>query len=74
MRGCGQERRQARASLGADNRSPMKTTPLLMLFGAISSAMFADSSVKPHIARLGKICVAIFSVLFAISEVWSLLN
>ena len=52
----------------------MKTTPALMLFGAISSAMFADSSVKPHIARLGKICVTVFSVLFAITEIWSLLN
>ena len=51
----------------------MKTTPALMLFGAISSAMFADSSVKPHIARLGKICIATFSVLFAITEIWSLL-
>jgi len=51
----------------------MKTTPLLMLFGAISSAMFADSSVKPHVARLGKTCLAVFSVLFAITEVWSLL-
>jgi hypothetical protein len=52
----------------------MKTAPALMLFGAISSAMFADSSVKPHIARLGKICVTVFSVLFTITEIWSLLN
>jgi len=52
----------------------MKTTPALMLFGAISSAMFADSSVKPHIARLGKACLAVFGVLFAITEIWSLLN
>jgi hypothetical protein len=51
----------------------MQTTPALMLFGAISSAMFADSSVKPHVARLGKTCLAVFSVLFAITEIWSLL-
>jgi hypothetical protein len=51
----------------------MKTAPLLMLFGAISSAMFADSSVKPHIARLGKASLTVFSVLFAITEIWSLL-
>jgi len=44
-----------------------------MLFGAISSAMFADSSVKPHIARLGKASLTVFGVLFAITEIWSLL-
>jgi len=52
----------------------MKTTPALLLFGAFSSAMFVDSSVKPHVARLGKTCLAVFSVLFAIVEVWSLLT
>jgi hypothetical protein len=51
----------------------MQTTPALMLFGAASSAIFADSSVKPHIARLGKASLAVFSVLFAITELWSLL-
>jgi hypothetical protein len=51
----------------------MQTTPALMLFGAISSAMFADASVKPHIAKLGKTSLAVFSVLFAITEIWSLL-
>jgi hypothetical protein len=51
----------------------MQTTPALMLFGAASSAIFADSSVKPHIARLGKTSLAVFSVLFAITEIWSLL-
>ena len=45
-----------------------------MLFGAISSAMFADPSVKPHIARLGKIGIAVFAVLFAITELWSLIT
>jgi hypothetical protein len=51
----------------------MQTAPVIMLIGAISSAMFADSSVKPHIARLGKTSLAVFSVLFAITEIWSLL-
>jgi len=45
-----------------------------MLFGAMSSAMFVDGSVKPSIARLGRIALAAFSVLFAISEVWALLS
>jgi hypothetical protein len=52
----------------------MTTTPAIMLFGAVSSAMFADSSVKPHIARLGKVSLTVFSVLFAITEIWSLLS
>lgn len=51
----------------------MQTTPALMLLGAAGSAMFADSSVKPHIAKLGKAALAVFSVLFAITELWSLL-
>jgi hypothetical protein len=51
----------------------MAPTPALLLFGAISSAMFVDSSVKPHVARLGKISVAAFGVLFVIAEAWSLL-
>ncbi len=51
----------------------MKTAPALMLFGAASSAMFVDSSVKPSVARLGKTCLAVFSVLFTIAEIWSLL-
>jgi hypothetical protein len=62
------------AGIRDENVFIMKTAPALMLFGAISSAMFADSSVKPHIARLGKICVAVFSVLFTITEIWSLLT
>ncbi len=45
-----------------------------MLFGAISSAMFVDSSVEPHIAKMGKASLAVFSVLFAITEIWSLLG
>ena len=44
-----------------------------MLAGAATSAMFADSSVKPHIARLGKASLAVFSLLFALTELWSLL-
>jgi hypothetical protein len=30
--------------------------------------------VKPHVARLGKICVTVFNILFAITEIWSLLS
>ena len=52
----------------------MKTTPVLMLVGAVSSAMFVDSSVKPHVARIGRVALTAFSVLFAISEVWALLT
>jgi len=44
-----------------------------MLFGACSSALFVDASVKPSVARLGRISLAAFSVLFAVAEAWSLL-
>jgi hypothetical protein len=36
--------------------------------------MFVDSSVKPHVARLGRIALTVFSVLFAVSEIWALLT
>lgn len=52
----------------------MRTIPAVMLAGAVSSAMFVDGSVKPSIARLGKIALAAFSVLFALSEILSLLT
>jgi hypothetical protein len=44
-----------------------------MLAGAVSSSMFVDGSVKPSIARLGRIALAAFTLLFALSETWSLL-
>ena len=44
----------------------------MMLAGAVSSAMFVDGSVKPSVARLGRIALTLFSVLFALSEIWSL--
>ena len=56
------------------NARTMKTTPVLMLVGAVSSAMFVDASVKPQVARLGRIALAAFSVLFAIAEIWALLT
>ena len=60
-------------ALWGDNGSIMQTTPAILLFGAISSAMFIDPSVQPHVARLGKISVAVFGALFVIAEAWSLL-
>jgi hypothetical protein len=44
-----------------------------MLAGAVSSAMFVDGSVKPSVARIGKVALAVFSVLFAVTELWSLI-
>lgn len=51
----------------------MRTIPAVMLAGAVSSSMFVDGSVKPSIARMGRIALAAFSVLFALSEIWSLI-
>lgn len=45
-----------------------------MLVGAVSSAMFVDASVKPHVARIGRIALTAFGVLFAISEIWALIG
>jgi hypothetical protein len=51
----------------------VRTIPAVMLAGAVSSSMFVDGSVKPSIARMGRIALAAFSVLFALSEIWSLI-
>ena len=46
-----------------------------MLVGAVSSAMFVDSSVKPSVARLGRIALTAFGErLSALSRVQSLLS
>ena len=52
----------------------VRTIPAMMLASAVSSAMFVDGSVKPSIARMGRIALIVSSVLFAISEIWALLS
>jgi hypothetical protein len=66
--------RNIAASPDLQEESYVRTIPAVMLAGAVSSAMFVDGSVKPSIARLGKIALAAFSVLFALSEILSLLT
>jgi hypothetical protein len=52
----------------------VRTIPAVMLAGAVSSSMFVDGSVKPSIARMGRIALAAFTVLFALSEIWVLIG
>ena len=46
----------------------MKAYAVGFLLAGLASACFIDSGVKLEVARLGKIAVAILTVLFAVAE------
>lgn len=52
----------------------MKALRGVFFFCAAIAGCFADGSVKPEIAKVGRVFLAMFSVLFVIAEAMELLS
>jgi len=67
--------------LGAQNEPSIQPTVVAMkalrgvfFFCAAGAGCFADGSVKPEIAKVGRLLLAMFSVLFVIAEAMEMLT
>jgi hypothetical protein len=52
----------------------MKALRGVFFFMAACAGCFSDGSVKPEIAKIGRVLVAVFSVMFVIAEAMELMS